>query len=65
MPTVHDNGVEREMTPEEVVEYETTVSNAKAQEEALAQAKAAKEVARAAVLKKLKLTEEELSALLG
>jgi hypothetical protein len=65
MPITNYNGIEREMTEQEIAEYEATVAEAQA---ASAQAEAdreAKEQARAAVLAKLGLTADEAAALLG
>lgn len=65
MPTTHHNGVEREMTADEIAEYEATVAAAQAEREAAEAAKAAKEAARAAALAKLGLTADEIAALFG
>ena len=56
-----NNGVLREMTAQELTEYDATIAEAVAQANALA----AKQVARQAVLDKLGLTADEAQALLG
>lgn len=65
MFNAHHNGSEREMTPKEITEYEITVASAQAEREALEEAKAAKQLARAAALTKLGLTADEVAALFG
>jgi phosphopantetheinyl transferase (holo-ACP synthase) len=52
---------ERELTAQEIAEYETEQAAAAAE----AEAQAAKEAAKQAVLKKLGLTADEVKALLG
>ena len=62
---INDNGIHREMTADEIANYEATI---KAHEEAKAAAKAeadAKAAIRAAILAKLGLTADEAAALLG
>lgn len=65
MLTTHHNGVEREMTEQELAEFQATVAAAQA---AAAQAQAeadAKAATRVAVLAKLGLTADEIAALFG
>lgn len=71
MPTTHHNGIEREMTAEEVAEYEIAVSTAKAEREAeikkREKAEKARATARKSALEKLGelgLTKAEIEALL-
>ena len=62
---INDNGVDRDMTPEEEAEHLTWAKEAQAAAEAQAKAQAAKQAARQAVLDKLGLTADEAQALLG
>jgi hypothetical protein len=58
---INDNGVNRDMTDDEIANLKTISDQAKANAEALA----AKQAARQAVLDKLGLTADEANALLG
>ena len=59
---VNDNGVDREATPQEVVEI--AAERARATKE-MEEKQAAKDAARASVLDKLGLTADEVAALLS
>ena len=65
MPITNYNGIEREMTEQEIAEYEATVEANETNKAAQAAAQAAKAAARQAVLDKLGLTANEAAALLG
>ena len=56
-----NNGVLREMTAQEITEYDATIAEAQKQTDA----QTARQVARQAVLDKLGLTADEAAALLG
>lgn len=62
---INDNGVEREMTADEKAAHDEWVEGILAQNQAAAQAAAAKEATRAAALAKLGLTADEIAALFG
>ena len=64
-PLVNDNGVNREMTPDEAAVYQAWAAEQAALIEQAEQAAAAKAAARAAVIAKLDLTADEAAALLG
>lgn len=62
---INDNGVDREMTADEIAAYQAAqkpIDDAIMEREA---AKTAKEAARAAALAKLGLTDDEIAALFG
>lgn len=62
---INDNGIDREMTAEEVAAYEQTAAQLQTEAEAeAAQAIAALE-ARKAPLRRLGLTEDEINTVLG
>jgi hypothetical protein len=61
----NDNGVDRDMTETEQAAHEAWAVIAQAEEEARAEAEAAKAAARQAVLDKLGLTQDEAQSLLG
>lgn len=65
MLTTHHNGVEREMTADEITEYEATVAAAQADRATAEATKAAKEAIRTAALAKLGLTDDEIAVLFG
>lgn len=65
MPTTHHNGIEREMTADELAEYEFTVADAKSRVAAREAEVAAKAAAREALLDRLGITAEEAQLLLG
>jgi len=56
-----NNGVLREMTAQEITEYDATIAEAQKQTDA----QTARQVARQAVLDKLGLTADEAAALFG
>jgi hypothetical protein len=58
---INDNGINRDMTDDEIANLKTISDEAKANAEAIA----AKQAARQAVLDKLGLTADEANALLG
>lgn len=62
---INDNGVERDMTEAEQAAHEAWAIVSQAEAKALADAQAAKTVARQAVLDKLGLSADEAQALLG
>ena len=68
MPITHNNGIEREMTTDEIAEHDLTLADAmqrrEAAEAAAEAAAAAKQSARAK-LKLLGLTDAEIAALVG
>ena len=59
---VNDNGVDREATPQEVVQIATERAEATRE---MNEKQAAKEAAKASVLEKLGLTADEIAALLA
>ena len=61
----NDNGVDRDMTADEIDAYNDLMQTQAAELQAEADAKAAKAAARQAVLDKLGLTQDEAQALLG
>ena len=67
MPRIHDAGHDRDMTPQEVADYEQRVADAAADAAAQAAAADAKAAALASARKKLRdlLTDDEIAALLG
>jgi hypothetical protein len=65
MPITNYNGIEREMTKQEIAEYEATIEANETDKAAQDTARAAKVAARQAVLDKLGLTANEAAALLG
>ena len=65
MSIIHDGGIDREMTAEEIAIAEATKASALAQNKAEADAQAAREVARQEVLDRLGLSAAEVQLLLG
>ena len=65
MPITHHNGTEREMTPNEIAEYEATIAAHQIEKDAAAALAAEKQAARIDVLTKLGLTEAEIELLLS
>ena len=61
----NDNGVDRDMTADEIDAYNDLMQTQATELQAEADAKAAKAAARQAVLDKLGLTQDEAKALLG
>jgi hypothetical protein len=64
-PITHDNGVNREMTDAEKVEWYEFAAKERIKADELNAAKLAQESARQALLDKLGLTEDEAKLLLG
>lgn len=62
---VNDNGVDREMTPDEIAAYETAISENQTAKDAQAQADADRQALKTATLAKLGLTVDEVAALLS
>ena len=62
---INDNGIDRNMTPDEEVAHLAFVEQIEAQAQAQAEAVEAKAAARQAVLDRLGLTEQEAQLLLG
>jgi uncharacterized protein YgiM (DUF1202 family) len=62
---VNENGVDREMTANEVELYETAIAETQAQKDAQAKAEADKQKLKTATLAKLGLTADEVAALLS
>jgi hypothetical protein len=62
---IYEDGIEREATADEVAEIETRVAENLKQQEAEAKEAAAKAKAKSAVLAKLGLTADEITALLS
>jgi len=62
---INDNGITRDMTPDEEAAHLAWAAEAQAEAEAEAEALEAKAVARQAVLDRLGLTEQEAQLLLG
>jgi hypothetical protein len=62
---IFEDGIEREATADEVAEIETRVAENLKQQEAEAKEAAAKAKAKSAVLAKLGLTADEITALLS
>ena len=65
MSIIHDGGIDREMTAEEIAIAEATKAQALAQAQADSIAAAERVAQRQAVLDKLGLTQDEAQALLG
>lgn len=65
MPKINDNGVDRDMTPEEAAAYMTWSEQHQATVEENELAQAAKAAARTSALAKLGLTADEVAALFG
>jgi len=65
MSIIHDGGIDREMTAEELAIAEATKKDAVAAGKADSKAQAERVAARQAVLDKLGLTADEAQALLG
>lgn len=61
----NDNGVDRDMTEEEIQAYEKLTAETKAASDAIAAEVAAKAAIRETVIKKLGLTADEVIALLS
>jgi hypothetical protein len=62
---VNENGIDREMTADEVSIYETALAETQAQKSAQAKAEADKQKLKTATLVKLGLTADEVAALLS
>ena len=62
---INDNGIDRDMTAQEVAAHIISSNNYKAEKQIEADAQTAKQVARQAVLDKLGLTDDEAAALFG
>lgn len=62
---VNENGIDREMTADEVAIYETAMAENQAQKDAQAQADADRQALKEATLAKLGLTADEVAALLS
>ena len=62
---IHDNGTDRDMTDEEIAEYQIWQKLRKEETKAETDAQTARAAARQAVLDKLGLTADEAAALLG
>ncbi len=60
---INDNGIEREMTADEIAAFEQTLAQTAADDIALEKAKANKAKAKQAVIEKLGLTADEVAAL--
>ena len=65
MSIIHDGGIDREMTAEEIAIAEATKSSALQAEQSEAEVQAAKQVAREALLTRLGVTAAEAQLLLG
>ena len=65
MAIIHDGGIDREMTAEEIAIAEATKLSALQAEQSEAEAQAAKQAAREALLTKLGITADEAQLLLG
>ena len=63
--TINDNGVERDMTADEIAAFDKTLAQTAKDQLALDKAKADKAKAKAEVLNKLGLTADEVAALLS
>jgi hypothetical protein len=61
---INDNGIERDMTPDEIANYEAVIATAEAENAAI-QAKAQAIASARAKLAALGLTEAEVKALVG
>jgi hypothetical protein len=62
---INDNGIDRDMTEAEQKAHEAWAKIAQAEAKAFTEAQAAKAAARQAVLDKLELTADEVTALLS
>ena len=62
---VNENGVDREMTVDEVQLYETAIAENQKQKDTQAKAEANKQALKTATLAKLGLTADEVAALLS
>jgi hypothetical protein len=62
---INDNGINRDMTANEVATYKASIKAVELDEKIETEAQAARQVAKDAVLAKLGLTADELAALLG
>lgn len=62
---INDNGVDREMTKEEIQIYSVSIEAAQAEEKAQAQLVADRQALKEATLVKLGLTADEVAALLS
>lgn len=62
---INYNGIDRDMTDEELAEYKETSNAAKIEQETQEQEKLAQKAAREAALAKLGLTADEIAALFG
>ena len=62
---IYDNGTEREATADEIVYYKSWQKDIVKESNARAKAEADKAIAKQAVLDKLGLTADEVTALLG
>ena len=62
---INDNGVERDMTADEIAEHLQFAAIIEQEQQVILDAAAAKEAARAAALAKLGLTADEIAALFG
>ena len=62
---VNDNGIDREMTADEIAAYAQTVAQLKADQAARQEVEAAALEARKAPLRRLGLTEDEINTVLG
>jgi hypothetical protein len=65
---IHDNGIDRDMTPAEQTEYEANAAQILAEQQALEAAQAAQAAAKTSARAKLAalgLTDDEIAALVG
>lgn len=62
---IHYNGIDREMTADEIAEYEANAAKAVAEQAAAEQAAADALEARKAPLRRVGLTEDEINTVLG
>ena len=62
---INDNGVDRDMTAQEIVKYQAIAETMQAEDEVRQAEVAARATARAALLARLGLTEEEAQLLIG
>lgn len=63
--TVNDNGLDRDMTLDEIADYETAMAENQTAKNAQAQADADRQALKEATLAKLGLTADEVAALLS
>ena len=61
---INDNGIERDMTPDEIANYEAVIATAEADKAAI-QAKAQARASARTKLAALGLTDDEIAALVG